>query len=581
MAVDPSISLQATNAMQANAQRPGLATQGPMETISQFATIQNQLNQNRLFQQTFAARKRAGEIMGSVDGDIDAAYELFRKDPLTAAFADELISSSRATQQVLTSIESTRQEMAKKPLEAFTKSLGAWVSNPTSGTWDSLLDAQLAGLDKPTQERVKRSASALKLTLLDDLPENPEAMTRTFLGRVNGLMLGANMSPEAMAGLMGTPHVEDIGGQKVFGVQSPAFAGGGFTPANELQKTLAPQVQNLGNRQQVIGGAAGMTQGNAMTGLQPTVVPNPAGGVQIMGGAAGTPQPAQTAAPQPLVQTLHGTPLNPNVPGPFDKLNRDVNGNPVLTSAQAEAAKKLAEQYAGEETQRFQGAQETQRAMDTIMAQLDALNAEGGFITPGQFGEQRLAVAKTLNGLVTALGFPPIVRADAVGTAEALVKESIKGAFAAVNQSFGFGREAQSIVENATKAVPGIDNTYLGGRLVAEELLAVADRAVDRFNFLTAWKDAHGGYLDGAEAEFNKQNPVSRYTDPVLERYGLTKSEGWLPADKLAQRIAGDTDHWLQMFPDIRALAQFIDKDLIDRPRGLAIANALKPYWPQ
>lgn len=213
-----------------------------LTTVGKFAGIQNTLNQNRLFQQTFAAKQRAGEILaGSDPSDPESGIRGLMSDPLTAPFAGEIINNIRGAQKTLLDIQGEQQGQAQSGLAAFMKSLPAVAADPTQ--WKGIVNANMATLSPTARARVAPAIESLRQSLTDDLPDDPVQAKAVFNNRLGGLMTAGGVTPEGIKAIYGTPTTVDTGGGIHPGLQLPPQLGGGFAPSGApLGKTLAPQI---------------------------------------------------------------------------------------------------------------------------------------------------------------------------------------------------------------------------------------------------------------------------------------------------------------------------------------------------
>jgi hypothetical protein len=180
---------------------------------------------------------------------------------------------------------------------------------------------------------------------------------------------------------------------------------------------------------------------------------------------------------------------------------------------------------------------------NTFMAAQDALtNAayldnefdrlKGTALEPGWAGESRVRLAQAYNTSIDWLNSQGAnidnknkVEVGAVGSGEAIIKSAIQLGYNFTKFSFGNQREAAQTIQTSLKAVPGLENSYYGGKLLIATVQAGAQRQIDLRNFQRQWLNdprAHGS-LEGSEEEFNRQYPGVNYANGVLAKFGLTK----------------------------------------------------------
>lgn len=279
-------------ALVSGASVPPAPAGNPLSMISNFAEVQGQLNQNKLFAQTYAARQKAGQIMSTAP-DVETGIQQMLADPQVAPFAGETISAMRQAQQTLIATQGEQQKQASTGLEALLKSLPAVMADPEQ--WDGVVKANLATLSPSARAAVVPAVDSIKHALLDDLPSDPGQRRTLFNQRLSGMMLGAGITPEQIQGIVGKPSVVNTGGSNVFGVQLPGQLGGGFSPSGRpVANTLAPTVVKgtgpEGEDVTTVWGGGGGGSGNGGV-----VVPRPSNGPSAQNGNALSPPIPPTA----------------------------------------------------------------------------------------------------------------------------------------------------------------------------------------------------------------------------------------------------------------------------------------------
>lgn len=170
----------------------------------------------------------------------------------------------------------------------------------------------------------------------------------------------------------------------------------------------------------------------------------------------------------------------------------------------------------------FEKAEESYQSAQNLKLQLanmqDQLNQMGtsGFLTPGTGDTERLAYAKRANSLASVMGvsdknlpFDPVK----VASGEDIVKGTTRLGFDLARQLGS--REAMMIVQQAVGAVPGLENTPRGAKLIFGALNTAAQRQSDYYEYLQNWAQTHPNTL-GADVAFNKAYPVQHYTNMAL-----------------------------------------------------------------
>lgn len=274
---------------------PPAAPANPLALAGQVLQTQNLLNQNAMFQQQFAAKQRAGQIMASAP-DLESGWQALQTDPQTAPFAGEIVKNARESQLALIKMQGEQQTQAQSGLSAATKAMTGALADPSS--FRSIMDAQIATMSPSAAQRVGPAIDALQTSLTHGLDGLPPAQARTVYNqRMIGLLTGSGVTPDEIHAIVGTPTSQDTGGGIVTGVQAPSQLGGGFQPGAVTGKTLAPQVvQGTGSEGQpvatVVGGGQGGTNplvpGTSTspsvsrgTASNPLIPPSPPGAVLI------------------------------------------------------------------------------------------------------------------------------------------------------------------------------------------------------------------------------------------------------------------------------------------------------------
>lgn len=245
MAIDPSISLGVT--------APPQAANNPLQMVGQFANIQNALNQNRLFQQSFAARQRAGEIMATAPDTETGLNDLYR-DPLVAPFAPQIINTVREGQQTAANIAKLHQdtlrsqyETAQSGLGAFYKTLGPVMQDPSQ--WNSIVEANLSVMPPELRARVAPAFESIRKGLVGDNPTRD-----VFQGRIAGLMMAGGIHKDDIAAQAGTvlPQFVDI--TTPSGQKQTVLTGGPVAGAGSLRPLGSPPMGQAGGTVSGTGG---------------------------------------------------------------------------------------------------------------------------------------------------------------------------------------------------------------------------------------------------------------------------------------------------------------------------------------
>jgi len=174
--------------------------------------------------------------------------------------------------------------------------------------------------------------------------------------------------------------------------------------------------------------------------------------------------------------------------------------------------------FTGQEHKAYQAAQVTGGQVAQMRQYFDTLN-QNGWSSTGAGADARLGLAKSVNGLETALNVKPgdlSFDPTAIASSEGLYKQTKLMGMQLTNQYFGGAREAASTIQSATSAVPNTSNTYTGAKMLLNGIEESAAYQKDLYNFKTQWAQNNSGDLRGADNAFNKQNPPEAYAQRAI-----------------------------------------------------------------
>lgn len=526
--------------------------------MEQMANIRNLMNQNNLFQQTFQAKQKAGQIMATAP-DVNTGLQRLQADPTTAAFAPELMNTYRQLDLTNTQVQSNQQTMYSSGMHSVMQALPSAYTDMSS--FDKAMGVQIGTLSPMTQQYLKDTGAiqSLRSAMFDDLPKDQKAAQQAYKMRWNALMLGAGFSPEAIQQITSKPSTVEAGGKIYTGTTAPGIFGGGFTEApvnmsgqgpayGGINKTLPPTVAQVGNVPLILDQASGAQQ----------TAPN----------ALGVQTPGTGAPAAPAQKAGDGKPLIPSAealtaPGITELPSRmNPTGLPVLSTAQQEASQKLSEAYGGSEKHAFDNANTTLSTLEYMDADYDKLaTSPNKWLTPGFAGKARTSLANLANTVTQMVSDPKNVKlpvpAENVASAESFIKATRYLGLQVLTTMLGNQREAAQTIQNITEAVPSIDNTYLGGKVLIDTIKAQTQRVIDERNWDNAWIAKNKTLLGAAEA-FNAAHPPEQYAQTVLSKYGLN-SKG---------------------FSDPRTVIQLAQQGYLDKAQAKAILDKQFPGGP-
>ena len=233
------------------------------------------------------------------------------------------------------------------------------------------------------------------------------------------------------------------------------------------------------------------------------------------------PPPGSAPAPQST------TPAPPAVPGTAPAAPATTSTAPAPPSASAPDSSNVVPGMAvgtkkSEEQLGTDFAGNDKKAYDASVGSLGMLanannaaavmnSTPGSWTATGPAANTRLELAKTVNGVAGLFGLQPPFDPTKVSAWEALTKQTKLMGMQVVNNYFGGSREAASIINGATSAVPNAENSYLGFRLVSSGIEQDLLRQQQLYEY-KAQKVAANQPLSTAETEFNQTHPVEMYT---------------------------------------------------------------------
>lgn len=526
MPVDPTISLGVTGGKTGLAD-PGYTapTANPLALTNNLAETQSRLNANRLFAQTMAARQKLGEIVAT-SPDMDTAVQRAQSDPSVAGFVPELLQTLAATNNVR---QETLTKQYARTADAFQRGaslLQGGLVDPSSIARN--MPAFLSQIpDEPTRQHVQDALGTITKGLLDDLPSDPEAAKAEYTRRLiaAGFQTG---SQDAITKQLAQPGQVELGGRIQPGTVGSAVPTilsqrpGEFRPSgNALTKTLAPQITTTG------GVAVGGQYGNG------------GGGSGGGAGTAGALSPFDALADQTAGDGKLMVPKGFTGLAPVISRGTGTGGSNVLSPDQQTISNSLSKDYSSAGKAQYDSAVNAIGSLEEMDRNVDQMARKGGLLTPGAFGDTRLAFGKTINTIAQAFGGSPVFDPSSVAAGEDIIKNTQRMGINTLQTMLGSQREAAETIKNMTeKGVPGLDNSVMGFKVVNASIRAAAQRQIDLRAFEDAWAAHPGnqGNLTGAISAFNKEHPASGYINRALDGLGMN-SKGFKSLGDLANAV--------------------------------------------
>lgn len=184
-----------------------------------------------------------------------------------------------------------------------------------------------------------------------------------------------------------------------------------------------------------------------------------------------------------------------------------------LGPGQTDLQKHLADNFANEGKQKYDGAMQSLLQLDQQDQNIRQLN-QSNWSSTGSLNNLRMGLSKDANSILTPMGLSPIVPPEQVASWEDAAKVQKQLAFAQARQMGS--REAASVVNMSLSATPGSENTPQGYQAISAGFHEMNYREGDLFNFQNQWAQTHNGNLIGAEAAFNQKYPPEAYGDRAI-----------------------------------------------------------------
>lgn len=187
---------------------------------------------------------------------------------------------------------------------------------------------------------------------------------------------------------------------------------------------------------------------------------------------------------------------------------------------------KMSEAFADDKIKKYPNARMVLSQTQQIRDSFNTLREKGGwFLQPGVGAPERYQIWRMYQDISTLMGRPiPENEREAEASFTNLSKLMTTLGFTNINQFFGAAREAATVVQSSMAAVPGINNTFLGGQLVNRMIEVMAQRTLDEEIFKQKFAAANRGDLRGWDIEFNKQHDIGQMTQSVLSEFGMGRN---------------------------------------------------------
>jgi hypothetical protein len=242
-----------------------------------------------------------------------------------------------------------------------------------------------------------------------------------------------------------------------------------------------------------------------------------------------------SAAPAPIAGNGQSLVVNPK-----DLPQVTYGDNGKISYPSGEYAKNVSELQSKftEETPMYEAAARTLAQSNDVKAELATAALEsGGMLGGGAGGKFRLALGNLVNTAAQIAGAQPPLSPTALAAGQASVKDTNQLGFNFIKSIFGGQKETNGIVDTGIASVPGIENSPLGGALVADLVSAGAQWKLDQQKYKQQFFEQTKGNLTGADAKFLVSYPPSTYLLPVLKKYGIQPDGAGFASPQDAQKL--------------------------------------------
>jgi hypothetical protein len=543
----------------------GALGNNPMEMLNQLSEMQLRQNQNKAFQLKLQANQAIGEAIASAPS-LDEGVNAAAKIPGALAWGGEALANIKQFQNLTAMYQGEIAKQSQSGFETLMKmgvpaGLADWQQFQPVTQQGLQMISPLARDAASKQLQAITNAATLGFDKMDmNDPTQRAQAQELFKTRITGMAAMGGVTPETIQQFYPKASMLDLGNQSVPVQTSPSIARIG--PNGEIQspnvvtptgpgfgKGLSPQLGGLG--QLPVGGIYGggaSGAGQAQTGATGAPVP-----YTYKTGLGADGKPVLAGDGKPLVSSAQSAQFQSS-PG------AGVGG---LTPLEAEANKNAQDEFIKDGQKTLEAARSTQLYAHQLANGYDYLakgNLEGKptdqMMMTGPWAAQRENLAKIANFAAGFTGGELPFDPSKIATLEDMQKAHQALKFSFLQQNLGQQREAAQTIMNAGTAVPGIENTVLGGRVLSDLQNATAQYGIDRYNFMNEYQQNNGGIIQPAAGAFAAQHKPQDYIGQVFQKYGMTADGDWTsPLAVKAARDKGylttpEAQHILRMHPE-------------------------------
>ena len=514
----------------------------PLAMAGQIMQMQQMQNQNKLFQQEFAAKQAIGQIMSAAPS-IDEGLKQVTQSPYSA-FAGPAVAAYRGAEQAQSAIALQNTQRQGALMEQYQKGAAnvAGALLPAMADPAKMFDKQAAQAlsiyPKEMQPTIKGYLDSVKQAVFAGIdPKDPgaqEQMRARLAGQLTGVV--------PMEQLYGTTVNTDVGTGTQISRIPPAWH-----PDQKPQVIATVPKGRLGTVNQETGLVERSLSPEELanpTGAAPVGAPvgalGPQGAASPAGNALGVPAPASPAAQAPAAAAPAASAGSPYrfAGGQItpDMIQPSVTGTglnaysgqvvPAPTKQQKDQEQKLSEEYTGAGASRAESARQALSQLTIAKADIDQMIKDG--IKPGTGTPMLVELIKAGNRFAELTGSD--MKLSETASAEDAMKQLGRLSLSSAKTLINNPQIAAESLQKAIEANPSLSNSELGLKLVLSGVQSDLQRELDKREFLTQWKNdpRNQGLLGNAEESFNKRFPPEKYAETVLKEHGMILKNGEL-----------------------------------------------------
>ena len=468
-----------------------------MQVAQMASSTAHQQQENQLTAWKMQGLKELGQIYAT--NDPDTANKIASSSKW-AALIPEQIEKNVAIQNGLREAEHRDYELSKNLAMDTAKMFPFLMTNPTPENFDRLSGMALSGIKNPVvAARVANLQKGMKESLFGGTEDeiDPNKRAAQVAENVRALALYSGMGAQELAYTFGHPaaRIQEHEGE-VSTIGSP-FLGG----------RRGPMVTGPGGPG-TVAAAPDYKPGAVQTQPLPPNIDREPGSPTRTTTMAGEPVPIYTP---PQVVDESEAKMSPKTdPGAL----RPTWGK---DGEYTEQVRQAASQFA-KETEAVNASRALMNSMDHMEKDLDAAQ-RSGILAPGWWAEKRLEFVNALNTVLKMTGKEEI-NPNQVASMQDFIKRATVASFDFDMQHFGASRLAFQTINAGFRAMPSLENSYQGAKLIIDGWREGLRHDLDRRDYQQRFFAQNRNYFGSAE-KFEEKFPIQAYADRTREMWGF------------------------------------------------------------